>query len=275
MDDKQLNPVGEEVSPIWNRDYKTFTLTEIIRQGKGNPIIDLSQDIDMIYFKMPVLVDGKGYTYNNNKTYLISELAEVNGTDEMKYLAWTNNDVDMMNRLVRERRYGKPKKIEKSETVVFNAPLGTYYTNQEVKVHDISIVTDYISVPRSSTKFDAINKPINGTDKVRMKFYVINDSFRVIHEHSEEMFRILSHSIKENCKKFGWNWKGYYYFVEAFADLKYNHAISVHKSQGSTYKQTIINISDIDLNKNVEEKRRLLYTAITRASNLVILNNVK
>lgn len=45
--------------------------------------------------------------------------------------------------------------------------------------------------------------------------------------------------------------------------------------QGSTYKETIINIGNIQFNKNAAEKQRLLYTAITRASNLVILNNVK
>ena len=36
-----------------------------------------------------------------------------------------------------------------------------------------------------------------------------------------------------------------------------------------------MDIGDIDINKNLEEKYRLLYTGVTRASNFIILNNVK
>ena len=67
------------------------------------------------------------------------------------------------------------------------------------------------------------------------------------------------------------DWKDYYDFKEGFADMKYNHAITVHKSQGSTYKQAIVNIKNIGLNKNKTERTRLLYTAVTRASKLLIL----
>lgn len=44
--------------------------------------------------------------------------------------------------------------------------------------------------------------------------------------------------------------------------------------QGSTYKQAIVNIKNININKNYKEKTRLLYTAVTRASELLILYNV-
>ena len=46
------------------------------------------------------------------------------------------------------------------------------------------------------------------------------------------------------------------------------------RMQGSTYKQAIINIKNIEMNPNKKEKKRLLYTAVTRASDLVILYNV-
>lgn len=46
-------------------------------------------------------------------------------------------------------------------------------------------------------------------------------------------------------------------------------------TQGSTYREVVVNIGNIDLNKNQSEKMRMLYTAVTRASNLVVLNNVK
>lgn len=45
-------------------------------------------------------------------------------------------------------------------------------------------------------------------------------------------------------------------------------------TQGSTYDQVIINIRDLNLNKDDNEREKLLYTAITRAKELVILYKV-
>jgi len=44
-----------------------------------------------------------------------------------------------------------------------------------------------------------------------------------------------------------------------------------NKTQGSTYGQVIINIKDLFLNTDLKEREKLLYTAITRAKELVIL----
>jgi len=274
-DDKQLNPVGEPYgSPVFNKDYPTFELTEIIRQGAGNPIIDLSRDLDLIYFKRPRIINGKGYVYDDNKSGLIDQLAEVNGTDEMKYLAYTNDEVDGMNALVRERIYGEPDRIEKGETLIFNSPLGNFYTNMEVKVDDLDIVTDYVIVPASNCKFDGMGEPVGPLDRIKMKFYRINDGFRVVHEHSDGMYNLISKTLFDNAKKYGWSWRAAYWFNEQFADITYNHAITMHKSQGSTYKTSIINIRSTKSCKNPAEKQRLLYTAVTRASDLIILNSV-
>ena len=44
--------------------------------------------------------------------------------------------------------------------------------------------------------------------------------------------------------------------------------MTVHKSQGSTFKNVIVNIKDLANNK--KEFNQILYTAITRASDKVI-----
>lgn len=276
-DDKQLNPVGEPNSPVFHQGYPTVELTEIIRQGEGNPIISLSRDLDLLRFKKPHLIDGKGYTYSNHLPSIIDNLAEVNGTDELKYIAYTNDkgfgNVDSINELVRIKRYGNPKRIEKEETIVFNSPYGSFYTSKELKVEKMEIITSDISVPRETTKFEQ-GSPSNEVDYIKLKFYRVNDSINIIHEDSDAMFKLVASVLTENCKRHGWNWQGKYFFEEQFADIKYNHAITVHKSQGSTYKQTILNIGNIDFNKDASSKQRMLYTAVTRASDLVILNNM-
>lgn len=273
-DDKQLNPIKEACSPVFVQDYPEVRLTEIIRQGEGNPIIDLSRDLALIYFKKPVMVNGSGYTYSDNKDAIISDLAEVNGTDELKYLGYTNVVIDSINQTVRERRYKNPKKIEKDETLVFNSPFGNFFTNQEIKVEDLSVIIADVVIPTEFTRYDR-DGAIGAVDKIKMKYYRINDKINIVHENSEAMYTVILRSIAEKCSKEGWDYRGKDLFVEQFADIKYNHAITVHKSQGSTYKDTIINIGNIGFCRNAQEKERMLYTAVTRASNLVILNNVK
>lgn len=273
-DNKQLNPVGEANSPVFEQDWPQVELTQIIRQGAGNPIIDLSRDLDRIYFKVPSIIDNKGYIYSDDKQSLINDLAEVNGTDELKYLGYTNLVVDSVNQAVRQKRYGTPKKIEKDETIVFNSPFGSFYTNKEVKVEELSVVTEDVLIPTEYTKFSS-DGPTGRLDKIRMKYYQVNDVIKIVHEHSEAMYKTIMATIKENCRRYGWDYRAEDFFAEQFADIKYNHAITVHKSQGSTYKEAVINIGNICFNKDMVERQRMLYTAVTRSSNLIILNNVK
>lgn len=57
--------------------------------------------------------------------------------------------------------------------------------------------------------------------------------------------------------------------IEPFADVNYGYALTVHKSQGSTYYNVYVDMDDIIKNINVDEGKKCLYTAITRASNEV------
>ena len=59
--------------------------------------------------------------------------------------------------------------------------------------------------------------------------------------------------------------------VDCFAQLNYGYCITVHKSQGSTFKNVFIDMNDILDNNNLSETSRCLYTSITRTSNTLNL----
>lgn len=284
-DAKQLNPVGEEVSPVFVKNYPEVELTEIIRQGAGNPIIDLSRNLDVIAERLDKRLDDNGYLFSNSLPQVIETLAAVNGTDELKYLAWTNKEVDMINKLVRKRIYGEnPKKVELGETLVFDEPYKEeFYTNQEIKVETLAEKEKEFFYPAGRAKgvFDSITT----YNPIKLKYYSVNikksqetgemvDNVIVIHEDAQADFDKLLANLRSMCKARVIPWVDYYKFKEGFASMKYNHAITVHKSQGSTYGQTIVNIKNLGLNKNKPERARLLYTAVTRASKLLILYKV-
>jgi ATP-dependent exoDNAse (exonuclease V) alpha subunit len=54
--------------------------------------------------------------------------------------------------------------------------------------------------------------------------------------------------------------------VDCFAQLNYGYCITVHKSQGSTFKNVFIDMNDIFDNNNFNETTKCLYTSITRSS---------
>ena len=104
--------------------------------------------------------------------------------------------------------------------------------------------------------------------------YIVNREIPIIHEDSEKLFKEICKDLSLKAKAGLLRWEDFYNFMEGYADIKYNHAITVHKSQGSSYNQVIINMRDLSYNKDINEYNKLLYTAITRAKELVILYKV-
>lgn len=272
-DDQQLNPIGEDFSPVFKRQYPEVRLQEIVRQAEGNPIIELSRNLSIIKKRESNVVDGKGYIFQNDKTRIIENLAMVNGTDDLKYLAYTNSEVNSMNKRVRERLYGaNPAKIELGETLVMDAPKGEHWVNKEIKIQDLKFITEKILIPTSTSKY-TYNGPTN-CDTIKMRVYRINDDFNIVHEQSQEMYNLILNSIVNSCTNYAWSWKAKYCFVEQFGQAKYNHAITIHKSQGSTYQEVVLNVGNINSNKKAVERKRMLYTGVTRAAKMLILNNI-
>lgn len=273
-DGKQINPVGEENSPVFHQDYAETELTEIIRQGNGNPIITLSRNLPNIWERKSNLLSGPegqdvGYLYTQNLAKIIEELAKVNGTDEFKYLAWTNKEVDKINTLVRHRIYGDyPAKVELGETIVFDAPYANYNTNETVKVEELYKYTETIKVILTD------NDKEKTSEEVKFVVYCVNKNILILDDSSIPTFKRYAAIMNKNCKQNLLTFEERNKFLATFASFKYNHALTVHKSQGSTYKTTVLNVKDISFNQNEQEKQRLLYTGVTRASDLLILYNV-
>lgn len=283
-DEKQLPPVKESVSPIFTRGYPEVELTEIVRQAEGNPIIALSRNLSMLgtvkdlYTEDDETEEKQGFLYSNDREQVVETLAFVNGSDKLKYLAFTNNEVDTMNRDVRTRIYGNPNKLEVGESMIFNSPYKKeFYTNEEIKIEQLEIREkkfEYMSDKYGTTEQELGEAEMYGY--VNLKHYVINpekENVIVIHEDSEDDYNKTLSLMKSKTKVDQVDWKDFYEFQEKFADLKYNHAITIHKSQGSTFKQVIVNIRNINICRDKSDKDKLLYTAVTRASNLLILYN--
>ena len=266
-DSKQLPPVNEGSSPVFEANYPSVELLEIVRQKDGNPIIDLSLNLKLIKNRKDNLTEGKdGYVFSNDFDKIVERLVLSNGTDLYKYASYTNEEVDRVNSVVRQKLYGdNPKKIELGETLMFDEPYAKQYkANEEIKIEIVEIKEGYFNYTK--------------VDRVKLKYYLINfieaggiylDGIRVIHEDSETDFAQTKRKMIELVKANKLSWSNYYDFTEQFANLKFNHALTIHKSQGSTYQNVILNIKDMRRCRG-KEYENLLYTGITRASKMAV-----
>ena len=55
--------------------------------------------------------------------------------------------------------------------------------------------------------------------------------------------------------------------TNTYIEVDYGYALTVHKSQGSTYDNVYIEYNNLLSNTKSTEQHKLLYTAITRCSN--------
>lgn len=273
-DIKQINPVGEDISPVFSRGFETYTLETQKRQTENNPIIDISMNPNKLALKTNCLVGATGYIFDNNLDNIIKRLAKDGGKGDVVYLGWTNAEVNKINRLVRNKIYTNPSRYMLGETVIFDRPYSIFHNRQKIKITDIKVAETELIIPTVGT-LTVVSKTgkLTGGVKAKFKTYRINNAITALHEDSILAFKNVADIIKEKCEKREMSWKLYYGFIEQVASLKYSYAITTHTSQGSTFFCTIVNVGDIYRNSNRREAARLLYTAMTRSSNITIFYN--
>ena len=298
-DPAQIPPINREFSQPFRKDsefnFLRLQLDEIMRQKGDNPIIEASMLLrENLRAYRPLgeletkLNDrNEGVVRIHSKTdrpkvrplleKLFTHSAYGEDPDFCKILAWRNKSVDMFNRIVRSILFDNttaPYVV--GERLIANAPLfeeasgryGKYYsikanTSDEFKVTWVSVVTRVILDP---VKFE----------RHELKFWYLRAerlaaegmiNLYIIHEDSAKEYKELCAATKKEAVtlKTSAAWINYFDLLKQSDDLAYSYAITVHKSQGSTYDYTLFIEEDVDKNRKTFERNRIKYTAYTRA----------
>lgn len=256
-----------------------FNLTKIIRQANGNPIIKLGETIRMNKpFEKETILDDEnnGVVYLKINTeeplldvYFKSEHFNKNA-NFVKVLAWTNSAVNYYNTKIRKLIYGdKCGRLCVGEKMVCNKPI----LNSKNQI-----------IMNNNDEFEVVSFTLKKETRIYDFFYyevnVICDGnpfkIKILAEKSEAAFAkqvAVLKSEAEKAKPMSRRnaWSKYYKFLERYADVKYNYALTVHKAQGSTFNNVIVINVDINRIANKIERNKLLYTAITRAKNKLFM----
>ena len=295
-DPGQIPPVkcvGDEDSPVFSLDLpeeNKHTLIERVRQEDGNPIIELSdivyeeifgnQNLERVLnaLKQEKVIGGKGVIHVTRPNFLEHFKNISKDYTDTKVVAYRNDTVDRFNTYIRKFIHNNPDaEYIKGEIIymkdTYNGKEGNKkyfcFNSDEYIIREVSkitideLTTDNILVEKAGHKhlIDITNPSVP----------VVNISSRS--EFNRKVSQLVFWAKKAFGKEAGYKWKQYYDYKEQWANISYGYCYTGHKIQGSGYKNIYVDINDILSIGPISPKRKLqsIYTAITRATDLVIL----
>jgi hypothetical protein len=274
-DNYQLPPVKEQDSPVFNLTEHVAFLSEIQRQAQNSPIIQFSQlyrdmmDDPAKGFPEIPSVPGHIEVYEDQKAWehlIATRFQEEHEPNDLRVLAWSNERVRTYNAYIRNH-LGYTDPFNSGEIMVNNHPIidgedvVRLTTDQLVRIESYEEVTNKIE-PDGTTVF---NVPGWNIIVDRLDFKRAGKMRLFMPKNFADQRKILAILAKHKM------WAEFWTIKNRWADLRPIHAQTVHKSQGSTYKEVFIDVEDIAKNNKWYEVARLMYVAITRASEKIHL----
>lgn len=256
-DKEQLPPVNEESSPIWTEFPVDYELTEVMRHQ--NSILDFVQQIRgnsapsfVSTGDNVIIASGEQFMDEILKSAIAGEFHK----GAAKALAWRNITVDALNQYIRDNNplTASPDKFVAGDRIIVKEPI---LLGEQVvaSIDDEGVVLTVQKVPHKK-------HPLLKVWQLSIKLengFIINAT--LIHEESADKLQNMLDELKASTK-----WRKFWKLKEDFHSVSYAYALTVHKSQGSTFKKVFLAAGDVMKNRQVPERTQCLYVGASRAS---------
>lgn len=287
-DPGQLNPVNETRSLAFNIRNKVI-LTQVVRQGKGSPLLEfitnIRRHIPTQKNRVP-LSPFKPYAHHSqdkrNGAILVNEQTLLNYAAQkiakrfsndpncFRILCWTNHQVDWYNNEIRRRLYGDdaPRFIP-GERLIAREPI--YAPDHKTTLFPTSL--EFVvkeTHPDFYSGHNVWRLVVQAKTGPAKQIYVLYESEQQRFDHQTDQ---LLNAAKRNP----YLWRQYYQHLETFASVRPCFALTIHNAQGSTFNEVGIDGNDIYARmgdrtaKNVLEMNRLFYVAASRARHRALI----
>ena len=288
-DHKQLSPVRQgSGSKVFDKtDFPGFTLNIIERQQQ-NPLVEtlvkLRTNENVIYESTTNA--EKGLRVHNLSSFkkVLSKifycLDDLNASPQgNKILAYTNSRVTGFNNFVRKLMGIDKKPLNVGEHLMafdsYNSGYEELITNgSEYTVKSLKLTEKAIP---SYGLFKGYNLELieYGTDIVKEVFLLDPEAPQKLYDH----LAIVLEGARVTAIKKNYLWKNFFAINQSFVTMRelvyekrvikkktfdYGYACTVHKSQGSSYTNVFVDMDNIHLCKDLEERRQLEYVALSR-----------
>ena len=257
-DRNQMNPVKEEISPIYSQGFKTAYLSVPVRNAEQQALMDLCEQAKQTVltgvFTPIVEVPGIIDLINGEFVRGVLEREFINEDPSKRVISYTNKRVIEYNNYIRDiRAYEQPYEIGEILSNNSSAELKSkarLYTDQIVRV--IRVTDDYM------------DPTIVAGEEVRMIMMVVEDvaigTLYNVTVFADNNDRALVMKYYSGLKK----WDKFFKIKSMYPDLRSVSASTTHKAQGSTYDSVIVDLADIGKSTNKQQTARLQYVALSR-----------
>lgn len=282
-DDCQLPPVRESRPEAFDLGPKV-ELSKIERYSGA--ILEFANTLrDHVKTKqkikvMPSLLnsDGSGVHHALGKHFVPQavQMVDLDNPDRTRILAWRNDRVDAINQAVRQHYHGLnvPPFLVGDKVVTTDAVKNPEGNDIMLPVDEDCEVTavheDFVDGAAGSgltfPTWMLVLRPLHG---------LVRDVVAQVikPEHKADWEVHLANVAKR--AKINRNWTEYWYLRESVHAVKHCYAITVHRSQGSTFTNVFLDVIDIQKNQKVHEQLKLLYVGASRPTTNLILNREK
>lgn len=194
-------------------------------------------------------------------------------TTNIKVLAFTNERCVNLNRKIRKQVLGlKQLTPVVGERMVANSSI-TNSTGDEVLIkNNEQVIVKEVEATESHGLAGAFVQyaDLDGNDIEEIVFVPaspnkLRDRLKAL-SNDAQAFR--ANGFEEDAKD---KWRSFFSLKESVADIRYTYAMTVNKCQGVTLKHALVDMWDINACHDREQKARLAYTAITRATDYVTI----
>jgi exodeoxyribonuclease-5 len=287
-DPAQLPPTSGQgaLSPVFAAIEQRAHLSDIIRQGEDNPIIELSAALRRVMaasahitvsdvVEMVNEYDKDGVKIGMIQKHEIADYcsdALKNGLD-CRYLAYKNESIDKQTVSIRSMLHGRDV-----QSFVIGEPVSSLTGIQNVINNNHEGVITAIGEPvliqgiacLSVTLDD--NLTVNAAIDIKQKKNKEIGFFRMFEKLKAQSSLTTDFKEKANLLEQATEASAQGYMIkDSIAELRPCVASTVHKAQGSTFDVAVVDVADILTMRNRSEALQCLYVAVTRPKTYLIL----
>lgn len=266
-DPAQLPPVNETHSPSFDTKSQ-YELTDVIRYGntinKFATFIRKNQDKNLVIPSVnEVGENGQGVVtysptkFKNHIKEIFTDTIYEKNPEFSRVLAYTNDRVHYWNNIIRGYIMGED--------------LPQFVVGDRLVAKEACVEGEDDIILKNSE--EVIVTSANIKSKKDIKYWLLSCKnvdtlghleLRVLHHDSQKKHRI---NLQKHAHKK--DWRKFYSENKWFHDVTYSHALTVHKSQGSSFQNIFLDLPNIQWNKNIKERNQLIYVGVTRATHMV------
>ena len=287
-DPAQLPPTSGNgaLSPVFSSIAHRAHLSEVIRQGEGNPIIELSAALRRVMESAShitvsdVIEMVNEYDKDNEKIGMIQkgDIAEyctdaINNGLDCRYLAYRNDTIDKHMKEIRQQLHGRDVQgfVVGEPVTSLTSIQGVINNNHEGNITHIGEVTKLhgitctpVTLDNELTVFAAID--IKEKKNKEVGFFRMFEKLKAQSGLTTD-FNLKANLLAQSQEASAQGYK----IKDEIAELRPCVSTTVHKAQGSTFDVAIVDVADILTMRNRSEALQCLYVAVTRPRSYLIL----